>query len=338
MKRFVPVLMMVVVMVACGVESSTGGPAPTDPPVAATPASATPASTEVPASTVVDPATTTTAPSVATGFPVTVDSPVGSVTFDEAPQAIVSLSPTATEMLFAIDAGTQVIAVDSLSTYPAEAPTTDIAAFTPNVESILELQPDLVIASFDPGELASGLEAAGVPVLFQFSAVSLEDVYSQIDQLGAVTGRVGEAETVNSALRQRIEDVVASLPDFEVRPTYYHELDPTFFSATSATFIGEIYGLLGLDNIADAADPDGEFFGFPQLSEEYIIEADPDFIFLADTKCCDATTDTVAARPGWETLSAVTNTNVVELDDDIASRWGPRIVDYLEQVAAAVGG
>lgn len=252
------------------------------------------------------------------------------------PEAIVSLSPTATEMLFAIGAGDQVIAVDSLSTFPAEAPVTDLAAFTPNVEAILEFGPDLVIASFDPGELAAGLEAAGVPVLFQSAATNLDDVYRQIEELGTITGNRDAARTLNDDLRRRIEAAVAEAPSFDERPSYYHELDPTYFTATSATFIGEVYGLLGLRNIADAADPDGEFFGFPQLSEEYIIEADPDFIFLADTKCCDATATSVATRPGWGELTAVQAGQVVELDDDIASRWGPRIVDYLEQVAAVV--
>ena len=116
--------------------------------------------------------------------------------------------------------------------------------------------------------------------------------------------------------------------------TYYHELDPTYFSATSKTFIGQVYSLLGLKNIADPADADGS--GYPQLSAEAIIAANPDMVFLADTKCCQQTAQTVAARPGWNVITAVKDGGVVPLDDDIASRWGPRIVDYLRSVAAAV--
>ncbi len=127
---------------------------------------------------------------------------------------------------------------------------------------------------------------------------------------------------------------MASIPAFDDAPTFYHELDPTFYSVTSSTFIGEIYGLLGLVDIADAADPDG--YGYPQLSAEYIIEQDPDFIFLADTKCCGQNAETVAARPGWDRLTAVEEGRIVELDDDVASRWGPRIVDLLATVAEAV--
>ncbi len=116
--------------------------------------------------------------------------------------------------------------------------------------------------------------------------------------------------------------------------TYYHELDPSYFSADSSTFIGEVYSLLGLVNIADADE--SESFGFPQLNAEVIIDSNPDLIFLADTKCCAMDADTVGARPGWDAIAAVQNGNVIEMDDDIASRWGPRIVDYLEAVAAAV--
>ena len=116
--------------------------------------------------------------------------------------------------------------------------------------------------------------------------------------------------------------------------TYYHELDPTFFTVTSATFIGQVYTLLGLDNIADPADADG--YGYPQLSAEYIVEQDPDLIFLADTKCCGQTPETVAARPGWSELTAVTTGAIVPLDDDVASRWGPRVVDFLRTVATKV--
>ena len=132
-----------------------------------------------------------------------------------------------------------------------------------------------------------------------------------------------------------IDGIVKSLPARDVPLTYYHELDPTYFSATSKTFIGQVYSLLGLKNIADPADTDGS--GYPQLSAEAIIAANPDLVFLADTKCCQQTAQTVAARPGWNVITAVKDGGVVPLDDDIASRWGPRIVDYLRSVAEAVG-
>lgn len=250
---------------------------------------------------------------------------------------IISLSPTATEMLFAIDAGDLVIAADAFSNYPPEAPTTELSGFQPNVEAIAELEPDVVVMSGAGEDVIAGLEAVGSSVVILPAAVTLDDSYAQITELGALTGREAEAADVVAGMQADIDALVA-----EVDPlaglTYFHELDDTYFSATSQTFIGQIYGLLGLTNIADAADPDGEAFGFPQLSPEFIIDADPDLIFLADTKCCGQDATTVAARPGWGGLSAVENGNVVELDDDIASRWGPRVVDFLEVVVEATAG
>jgi iron complex transport system substrate-binding protein len=103
---------------------------------------------------------------------------------------------------------------------------------------------------------------------------------------------------------------------------------------TSKTFIGSLYALFGLKNIADEADKQGT--GYPQLSAEYLLQSDPDLVFLADTKCCGQTAGTVAQRPGWPNLKAVKNGAVIELDDDVASRWGPRIIDQLRVVAERI--
>ena len=268
------------------------------------------------------------------GFPVTVDAANGPVEIAERPESIVSLSATATEMLFAIGAGDRVVAVDDNSNYPPGVPTTQLSAYEPNVEAIAEYDPDLVVISDDIGDLVAALEALDIPVLVQPAAVSLVDTYEQIEELGDATGLSEGSEEVAEEIQTGIEAAVASVPTPETAPTYYHELDPTYFTATSETFIGEIYSLLGLENIADPADKDGS--GYPQLSAEYIVKADPDLVFLADTKCCGESAGTVSDRPGFDRLSAVRNGSVVELDDDIASRWGPRVVDFLEVAAAAV--
>ena len=266
-------------------------------------------------------------------FPVTLDSPGGKVVLDQRPERIVSMSPTATEMLFAIGAGGQVVAVDSNSNYPEEAPKTDLSAYEPNIEAIAGYKPDLVVYSDDPGELAAGLGKLGIPALQQPAAKVLDDTYAQLDQLGQATGHVAEAGKLTATMRAEIEKIAAAgRPE---RPlTYYHELDKNLYSATSKTFIGQLYDQLGMKNIADAADMDAS--GYPQLSAEYVIKADPDMIFLADTKCCGQSAKTVAARDGWDQLAAVKSGGVVELDDDVASRWGPRVVDFLKTVAAKV--
>ena len=251
-------------------------------------------------------------------------------------ERIVSISTVATEMLFAIDAGDRVVAVDSMSNYPAEAPTTDLSGYQPNVEAILGFAPDLVVLSYDPGDVVAGLEAAGVATLLQGAAYTLADTYDQITALGAITGDVDEAAALVAGMQSEMAELAASVQERNEPLSYYHELDDTLYTVTSSTFIGEVYALAGLVNAADAADPDGASWGYPQLSAEYLLDADPDLIFLADTRCCSQTAVTVAERPGWETLTAVINGTVIELDDDVASRWGPRIVDLLRVIVDSV--
>jgi iron complex transport system substrate-binding protein len=267
------------------------------------------------------------------GFPVTVMAANGEVRIESRPQRIVSLSPSATEMLFAVGAGDQVVAVDDNSDYPPDAPITDLSGFEPNAEAVAEFKPDLVVVSDDLNDIVSSLNAVGIPVLHQPAAQNLGDTYTEIEQLGMATGHVAEAEEVVASMRSEMERLTASLPEFGEPPTYYHELDQTFFSVTSATFIGQIYSLAGLENVADAATKGGPY---PQLSAEFIIDADPDLIFLSDTRCCGVTAEKVARRPGWSQITAVRSGGVVELDDDIASRWGPRVVDFLRVVVREV--
>lgn len=323
-RRLIPVAVALALLVsACG----TGDLEEAAPPETAPPSIVTTTVPELPVPTL-PPETTTTAPGVE-GFPVTIDAPNGPVTIDAKPERIISISPTSTEVLFAIGAGPQVIAVDNLSNFPEEAPMTDLAAFTPSVEAIAALEPDLVFLSFDPGDVIAGLEAIGIPVILHGAAVSLEDAYAQWEQVGAATGNIADAARVVADTMTRINTAIELLPEGTDAITYYYELDATFFSATSETFIGGLFSLAGMQNIADAVDVDG--FGFPQLTAEYIIDSDPTLIFLAH-----GTSDTVSERPGWETLTAVTYGNIVELDADISSRWGPRIADLMEAVVDAI--
>lgn len=265
-------------------------------------------------------------------FPVTIDSAAGSVEIPAQPERIVSLSPTSTEILFAIGAGDQVVAVDDQSDFPPEVPTTDLSGYEPNVEAIASYEPDLVVASSEAGLKAlAGLE---IPLLVHPAANDFEEAYTQFEQLGVATGHAEDASEEVARIKSRIDEIVESVPEFDEPPTYYHELDNTYFSVTSKTFIGQIYELAGLRNIADEAKKAGT--GYPQLSAEYIIEADPDFIFLADSECCNQTPERVSKRPGWDQIAAVENGAVFDVGDDISSRWGPRIVDFLETVVDAV--
>jgi iron complex transport system substrate-binding protein len=284
---------------------------------------------------------TTTAPAETTTtldsrFPVTIESGGVTTTIESEPVAIVSLSPTATEMLFAIGAGDQVVAVDEYSYYPAEAPVTSLSGFTPNLEAIVGFEPDLVVVSDDIGGIVGALGGVGIQTLVLPGASVISDAYNQIRILGVATGRVEQAEEVASSMQSEIEALIASIGPLDEPLTYYHELGSdgggSFYSVTSSSFIGEVFGAFGLENIADPADADG--FGYPVLSVEFIIEADPDLIFY--TSCCGDTPESIAARPGWDSISAVQQGAMTELNDDIASRWGPRVVQFFQIVAGAL--
>jgi cobalamin transport system substrate-binding protein len=250
------------------------------------------------------------------------------------PHRIVSLSASATEDLFAIGAGKQVIAVDDQSDYPKDVPKTSLSGFTPNVEAIAGYRPDLVVVAYDPDNLVSTLRGLGIKVVVQDAPKTLDGAYAQMVELGTLTGHVKEAKALVAGLKKKIAGLVARSTARARGLTVYHELEPDLFSATSSTFIGRVYALFGLKNIADAADTAGS--GYPKLSAEYVVSQSPDVIVLADIRCCGQGPRTVAARPGWSTINAVRTGTVVRIDDSIASRWGPRIVNFVRAVAAGL--
>lgn len=275
---------------------------------------------------------TANAASSASGFPVTVKTANGSVTIPARPTAIMSLSATATEMLYAIGAGPQVKAVDKYSNYPAGTPRTSLDGYSVSAEAIAKYHPDLIIVAYDPPALAAQLATLKIPVIYDPAAANLAVAYHQYLGLGQATGHVFGARHEVAHLRRVVSAIVKSTPRAPAGTTYYYELDPTYYSVTSSTFMGQLLGLLGLHSIADAAGVNSSG-GYPQLTAEFILQANPTYIFLADHQCCQATPQSVAARPGWSALSAVTNHRIVTLSDDIASRWGPRIVVLLREVA-----
>ena len=270
------------------------------------------------------------------GWPVTVTGDNGELTIDAQPEAIVSMSATATEMLFAIGAGPQVEAVDNTSNYPEDAPVTDLSAFTPNAEAIAAYGPDLVVLSDDMNGIVDALGALSIPVLQLTAAQSLDDSYEQLETLGTATGHTDDAAKVVTDMQDRIDAAVESVGDAAAGMSVYHELDPTFYSVASSTFLGGVYELFGLENIADGAEDAAG--GYPQLSAEYVVAQAPDLVVLADTVCCDQTAETFAQRPAFDTLPAVQEGRVLAANDDVASRWGPRVADFAESVAETLAG
>lgn len=271
------------------------------------------------------------------GFPVTVTTAAGTVHLTSRPDAIVSLSPTATEMLYAIGAGKQVKAVDSLSDYPAGAPVTKLSAYQPNAEAVAGLKPDLVIISNDLNGITAKLKALSIPVLDLPAAANVSGVYTEFTELGDATGHVSQARTEDAKLRADIGAILAAAPKHSPQLTYYYELGANpYYSVTDSTFVGSMLSMLGMKSIADVATGAAAAGGYPELSPEFILKANPDYILLSDTGSNggqDAAA--VAARPGWSQLTAVKDNHIITLNADVASRWGPRVVQLLETVAAA---
>jgi iron complex transport system substrate-binding protein len=256
------------------------------------------------------------------------------------PKRIISLSPAATEDLYAIGAGPQVIAVDQYSNYPTSGlPSLKLDGFNPNAEAIAADKPDLVIiqstATGAQGVIAA-LTALKIKYYEEITPNTLNDAYKEISDLGNLTGHSTGANNLISFMKKRISNIISSVK--LLKPiTFYHELDNTLYSTTSSTFIGQVYKSFGLTNIADAAAKadDG---GYPQLQAEYIVKANPDIIFLADGNGFDGheSFSTVSKRPGFSSLSAVKNNHVVVLPPDIPSRWGPRLVDFYAVIAKRI--
>jgi iron complex transport system substrate-binding protein len=277
-----------------------------------------------------------TAPAAA--FPVTVKAGNGAVTIKSDPTRIVSLSPTTTEDLYAVGAGSQVVAVDDDSDYPARVPKTTLSGLTPNIEAIAKYNPSLVVASQNSGGLVAGMTKLGIPVLIEPAVATIDAAYAQIQQLGQATGHADKAATVVAGMRQQIAADVKQAGTGHQGLTYYWELSANpVYSATSATFIGQVVGLFGLKNIADKASKPADA-GYPQLSPEYIVTAKPQIIFLADNEAADGgqSPAVVAKRPGWSGIPAVRDHEVIGLNDDVASRWGPRIPELVAEIAQAV--
>lgn len=252
------------------------------------------------------------------------------------PTRIISLSPSATEILYAIGSGKQVIAVDDLSNYPSEAPITKLSAFNPNVEALLNYKPDLIILNADATkalEVKAALEKLKVKVFLESAPSSPREAYLEIAALGRATGKLSGAQKVISEMKSKISAAIKTGKTTK-KITFFHELDNTLYTATSDTFIGKVYKDFNLVNIADPAAK-ADSAGYPQLQSEYVIKSNPKIIFLADAQYGESLA-TLSRRAGWNGISAVKNKNVVALPEDIPSRWGPRLVDFYEFIATAI--
>ncbi len=246
------------------------------------------------------------------------------------PNRIVSLSPSATEILYGIGAGSQVIAVDDNSDFPTNAPFTKLSSFTPNVEAIAAYHPDLVIlqsSATNATAIQANLQKLQIKVFLEVTPANISDAYVEFLALGKATGHPSRARALVTTMKSQIGEILAKYRK-KNSTSIYHELDNTLYSADSSTFIGQIYSDFNFTNIADAANGGG----FPQLSAESVIKANPKIIFLDDGPYGESTL-TVSNRPGWSAISAVKSKHVIVLPLDIPDRWGPRLVDFYRFIA-----
>jgi iron complex transport system substrate-binding protein len=260
-------------------------------------------------------------PTTEAAFPLTItDDADNEVTLEAEPERIVALAPSYVEVLFEIGAGDKVVAADENTDYPPEAADIPkLSGFDPSVEAIVNEDPDLVLIQFDPGTLTDSLTTNGIPVALLGSPETLDGVYEQIQTIGDLSGQPEEAATLVSDMREEIADVVAQIPEGPEPPSVFHEVDNTLFSVGPGSFIHDIYVILAAENIAEST---GE--AYPQLNNEAVISANPDVIILADEEFGE-TPETVAARPGWDAISAVQTGRIHGVDPDLISRPGPRL-------------
>lgn len=273
--------------------------------------------------------------STETTFPLTLTDDLGrEVTIETKPQRIISLLPSNTEILFAIGAGKQVVGVTSYCNYPPEAASREQVGGITNqsisIESVVAMEPDLVVASGSQDQVIPVLEEAGLSVIV-LEPATFEDIFANIELVGRATGHAAEATALTSELRSRVEAVrekVAAIPQ-EERPAVFYEVwnDP-FMTAGPNTFIGQLIDIAGGVNIFADVDED-----WPQISPEVIVSRNPDVIVGPDNHRDALATGTIVERPGWATITAVQNNRIYLLNGDAVSRSGPRIVDMLEELA-----
>ncbi len=300
-------------------------PTPAPEPLAVEP---TLAPTEIP--TAAPTAVPTAAPLVIT------DARGKEFTFAQAIQKIVSLAPSNTEILFAVGAGKQVVGRDSFSDYPAEAQAVaDIGGGfgALNTEIILAATPDLVLAGdLTPAEQIQSLEDLGLKVFVLGNPTNLAGMYENLRLVARMTGHVDETETLVASLQAREKAVNEKLAGVTERPLVLYELDGTDPNAPwvpgPGTFVDTLIQQAGGENLGAALDG-----AWVQVSLEVLIEKDPDLILLGDALWGGVTPEMVAARGGWEALTAVKEGKIYPFDDNTVSRPGPRLVDGLEAMA-----
>lgn len=254
---------------------------------------------------------------------------------EKAAQRVISLAPSNTEILFAVGAGKQVIAREDFSNFPEEAkslPSVGGNMGKYNLEEIVKLQPDLILASpLTSADVLQSLKTITPSVFVVPNPKDIEGLYANLMTVGILTGHKTEADRLAGTLEERVKAVQEKIAPLSYAPIVFYELDATEpskpWTAGEGTFIDMLIGMAGGFNIGSTVE--GEY---AQISQEALIVENPDIIVLGDS-AYGTTPELVAARPGWDQINAVKNGKVYGFNDDLASRPGPRMVDGLEALA-----
>ena len=240
---------------------------------------------------------------------------------------VVSLSTTHTEVIQTLGGRDTLVAIDAFS--EVDFPVERIDAYTVTAEELAPLMPDIVIVAFDFNGIVEGLESQEINYVLLPPAKTLEDVYSQIEIVGDVINKRSEAIAKVRDMKLEINRILDN-SNFE-NVSVYHEIGYTYgiYSVNNDSLIGEIYNSLGVENIAgQEEDPFGS--GYPALSEELVIESNPDFIVVGHS---DYLNKDLSIRDGWGNLTAVQNSNVYFLDDTLANNWGTTTVELVRSLS-----
>ena len=274
----------------------------------------------------------------ATTYPLTVTDGAGrQVRIEKAPQRIISYMPGNTETLYALGVGDRIVGTDNFSDYPEEAKSKPkLGGVTANLESLVALQPDLVITAGARPDFPTLLEPHKIPVV----VIAYKDVpgtLGNIELIGKIVGKAPEAAKLTADMRARMEAAQAKTRSAKKVRTYF-ELDATDpanpFTAGPGSFVDELLTMAGAANIAAGAT--GQY---PKLSAEEIVRANPEVIVvpLGSFSPPDATSAArFAQRPGWAAIEAVKAGAIRGVDDNMVSRPGPRLVDGLDALVKAV--
>lgn len=242
-------------------------------------------------------------------------------------QRVVSLSTTHTEIIQVLGGESLLVGVDSFS--ETELPIEKIDAFTVTAEALVELDPDLVVVAFDFNGIIEGLEGLEINYALLPPARDFEDVYTQIEEIGTLINKSDESLELVSAMQRDVEEIIENFSSENI--SVFHEIGFTYgiYTINENSFIGEIYNLLGINNVANLKeDPFGS--GYPEFSEEEVLASNPNLIVVGHS---DYLNKDLSTRVGWEEITAVQSGNVFFLDENLANNWGASTVDLLNTLS-----